>query len=358
MPILVYLCIVIVYKYRQSAKRIRSNKNILFEVFPLTAILAGSGKPKPFEKRRSRYKETAENKAEAYRVYVEHLFSACDAVDARMFSKGDRTGVKYYGARYLDPKYSRWLSGDPALSDYIPKAPVDDEAKKHNENLPGMGGVFNVVNLHLYHYAGNNPVKYEDPDGNETRSVSAKELSYITDILGTIGENINYNVTIKSSPISGSASVVWKTIYLDKSIFHNPLASDYGKETLIHEAFHQVQYCSDNAGSGIIPLPKLFPSAWDRLAINERIYFLFFDVYESGDYKLADISKYNKLSDIPYLEGQAEMVGIYASLYTKFKRGNKMSDGDRVALKEMNCILINSGIDSEATKWVSENLQD
>ncbi|MEL3909064.1 MAG: hypothetical protein P1P64_08690, partial [Treponemataceae bacterium] len=28
-----------------------------------------------------------------------------------------------------------------------------------------MGGVFNVVNLHVYHYAGNNPVKYTDPDG-------------------------------------------------------------------------------------------------------------------------------------------------------------------------------------------------
>ena len=81
--------IVIVNKMQQSAKRIRSNKNILFEVFPLTAILAGSGKTMPFEKRRSRYKETAENKAEAYRVYVEHLFSACDAVDARIFSKGD-----------------------------------------------------------------------------------------------------------------------------------------------------------------------------------------------------------------------------------------------------------------------------
>ena len=53
---------------------------------------------------------------------------------------------------------------------------IDDEANKHNENLPGMGGVFNVVNLQLYHYAGigqrsdselqaNNPVKYVDPDG-------------------------------------------------------------------------------------------------------------------------------------------------------------------------------------------------
>ena len=77
----------------------------------------------------------------------------------------EETGLYYYGARYLDPKYSRWLSGDPALGDYIPKAPIDDEAKKHNENLPGMGGVYNIVNLHLYHYAGNNPVKYTDPDG-------------------------------------------------------------------------------------------------------------------------------------------------------------------------------------------------
>jgi hypothetical protein len=31
-----------------------------------------------------------------------------------------------------------------------------------------MGGVYNYVNLHVYHYAGNNPVKYTDPDGNQT----------------------------------------------------------------------------------------------------------------------------------------------------------------------------------------------
>jgi len=58
-------------------------------------------------------------------------------------------------------------------------APVNDEAKKHNQNLPGMGGIYNTVNFHLYHYAGigqrsdselqaNNPVKYIDPTGLST----------------------------------------------------------------------------------------------------------------------------------------------------------------------------------------------
>ena len=59
----------------------------------------------------------------------------------------------------------QWISTDPALGEYIQKAPIDEEAKKYNQNLPGMGGVFNHINSNLYHYAGNNPVKYTDPDG-------------------------------------------------------------------------------------------------------------------------------------------------------------------------------------------------
>jgi hypothetical protein len=54
------------------------------------------------------------------------------------------------------------------MGDYIPDAPVNDEARKRNGNLPGQGGIFNLVNMHLYHYAGNNPVKYVDPDGRDT----------------------------------------------------------------------------------------------------------------------------------------------------------------------------------------------
>lgn len=57
-------------------------------------------------------------------------------------------------------------------------APVNDEAKKHNQNLPGMGGIYNTVNFHLYHYAGNNPIKYTDPDGNVTKEQNEERNKY------------------------------------------------------------------------------------------------------------------------------------------------------------------------------------
>jgi hypothetical protein len=65
------------------------------------------------------------------------------------------------------------------MGEYFPVAPVNDEAKKHNGNLPGQGGVFNYVNLHAYHYARNNPVKYVDPDGRES--------GLVTDVRANLG---------------------------------------------------------------------------------------------------------------------------------------------------------------------------
>ena len=51
------------------------------------------------------------------------------------------------------------------MGEYLPVAPTSDDARKHNQQLPGLGGVFNYVNLQPYHYAANNPLKYVDPTG-------------------------------------------------------------------------------------------------------------------------------------------------------------------------------------------------
>ena len=80
------------------------------------------------------------------------------------------TGLYYYGARYLDPRAGRWLSGDPALGEYVP------QAGKGGDGLPGMGGVYNYANLHVYHYAGNNPVKYIDPNGRTDEEPDALQV--------------------------------------------------------------------------------------------------------------------------------------------------------------------------------------
>ena len=75
------------------------------------------------------------------------------------------TGLYAFPARYYHPQTSRWLGADPAMGEYLPVAPTSDDARKHNQQLPGMGGVFNYANLVVYHYGANNPLKYVDPTG-------------------------------------------------------------------------------------------------------------------------------------------------------------------------------------------------
>ena len=84
-------------------------------------------------------------------------------------------------------------------------APVNDEAKKHNRNLPGMGGIYNTVNMHLYHYAGNNPVKYVDPDGRSVKSALKLIVKH--------REQINFAAKVFNIDPVGVASVIFQEKY-------------------------------------------------------------------------------------------------------------------------------------------------
>ncbi len=61
------------------------------------------------------------------------------------------TGFYYYGARYMDPRTSTWLSADPILDSYMKGRPND--------------GAFRPENLSVYSYARNNPAVVTDPTG-------------------------------------------------------------------------------------------------------------------------------------------------------------------------------------------------
>ena len=174
----------------------------------------------------------------------------------------EETGLYYYGARYLDAKYSRWLSADPAVGEYIPQAPISDEAKKHNEKLPGMGGVFNVVNFQLYHYAGNNPLKYVDPDGKFTWAA-------IPFIIG-IGLLFKTDTQPKATPINADA-------------INNKLANIYYNDpSKLRGVFLSSPYTRENSES---------------LTLESHPIVAFGCALPRGNYSESDYSNQNQMKD-------------------------------------------------------------
>jgi RHS repeat-associated protein len=127
-------------------------------------------------------------------LWIEEKSDSFDKIPFRFTGKefDEETGNYYYGARYLDPRTSRWISADPALGDYLPVVPDSDKARNHNQNLPGLGGVFNIVNIALYHYAGNNPVKYTDPTGKDTFHCDKWWGSKVHGVVGPYIEDLLY----------------------------------------------------------------------------------------------------------------------------------------------------------------------
>jgi len=103
-----------------------------------------------------------------------------------------------------------------------------------------MGGVFNYVNLHVYHYAGNNPVKYIDPDGRLQRD-SEGNLIFTPE-----GDEIRV-----SHPSGRSASVQPGWLYADDGTrieaFANREESEPGFDTDCHGfSFADGQYWINN----------------------------------------------------------------------------------------------------------------
>lgn len=117
------------------------------------------------------------------------------------------TGLYYYGARYYDPRTSVWQSPDPILDEYMPTGD-----KKKDKNLPGMGGIFNPRNLSMFSYTFNNPVRYIDPTGNDTRPVPGPiTSSYIKDRIHPVTGKVKDHLAIDMSNPVGSPVVAFRS---------------------------------------------------------------------------------------------------------------------------------------------------
>lgn len=266
------------------------------------------------------------------------------------------------GARYLDPKYSRWISVDPALGEYM------------NETKEGEGGILNSINLNLYHYSGHNPVKYIDPDGRIYKNEF--EAIFVEQVLGEEGLAVYYcSNFLPWAPEDCGISLpilLFMFIAYDKATYDNPILNN--KNTFIHEIFYQIQYFSD---------PKAFVKLVGEFFLDEQMakkgrligyetHYLQDNggmyttpVYDGNtvsryvyQYEKFNLTKYKTLSDLPFYESQAQFVGDYAELYFDARFGGGLHTYNQYILKQMARIMKNSGYEeTEAVKWIESNIK-
>ena len=119
------------------------------------------------------------------------------------------TWLYYYGARYYEPKFSRWMSADPAGFGLI--NPMDEEGKpRENYSI--------VEALNHYSYCSNNPVNYVDPTG----------LDDIADLAKAEANMDSTNYTVRTDP--------WGIYSIkDGKVTHAYESDDYGLTVIIRD---------------------------------------------------------------------------------------------------------------------------
>jgi hypothetical protein len=135
---------------------------------------------------------------------------------------------------------------------------VDDEARRRNGNLPGMGGIYNLVNLHLYHYAGNNPVKYTDPDGREDKpSLVSRVINMFkndnSNRIQTIGATASGTVTMVSGAVGAGIYINPKNDKLQAiatALTTNPVTAPTGALLTVINIEDAGLYVESSAGAG------------------------------------------------------------------------------------------------------------
>nr|MDA3940342.1 RHS repeat-associated core domain-containing protein [Spirochaetia bacterium] len=93
-------------------------------------------------------------------IWIEKSDDLFDMIPYKFTAKelDEETGNYYYGARYLNPRTSRWISSDPAGSDLI--NPMENGKPREGYSI--------IEANNWYSYANNNPVRYTDPTGKES----------------------------------------------------------------------------------------------------------------------------------------------------------------------------------------------